>query len=289
MIKIKFRKELHTSNGFLNLEADITVKKNSCVALYGKSGSGKTTFLRIIAGLAMPEEGRIAFNGKVVFSSEERINMPAQKREVGFVFQDYALFPNFTVYKNLLYVNRDRDKIEELMTIMELKELAGRYPDKLSGGQKQRVALARAIAVNPAILLLDEPLSALDNGMRSLLQDEIAKIGRLFPITIFLVSHDTGEILKLADRVLFIEKGKIIRDGRPESIFINSATSNKFSFCGEIIKIVPADIVHVAYIAFGSSVSEIVITDEEYKSLKPGDKVMVASKAFNPIIKKITC
>jgi molybdate transport system ATP-binding protein len=287
MIEVMIQKQLHTTDGFINLDIDIKAEDRNFIALFGKSGSGKTTLLRMIAGLTTPDKGKIVVNNQIWFSDTEKINIPPQKRKIGFVFQDYALFPNFTVLKNLLYVNKDKDKVEELLEIMDLKTLANRLPEKLSGGQKQRVALARAIARNPEILLLDEPLSALDGQMRLFLQDEIAKIYKLFPMTIFLVSHDLPEIFKLSQRVIMIDKGQIINDGNPNIIFSNAITSNKFSFIGEIIKIIPVDIIYVAYIAFGNSISEVVISENDYKNLKTGDKVLVASKAFNPIIKKI--
>ena len=135
MNEIYFEKKLHTTDGFINLEIGIKIEKNSFVSLSGRSGSGKTTFLKILAGLVAPEKGKITINDTVLFSSSEKINVPPQERKVGFVFQDFALFPNFTVFKNLLYVNNDKERINELLEIMDLKELSDRYPEKLSGGQ----------------------------------------------------------------------------------------------------------------------------------------------------------
>ena len=285
MIEVDIEKKLHTSDGFINMEVGIQIEEKSIVALFGKSGSGKTTLLRIIAGLTDPDRGKITVNGEVLFS--EKISVPPQKRKIGFVFQDFALFPNYSVKKNLLYVNKDKKKVEELLEIMDLTNLADRMPEKLSGGQKQRVALARSIARNPDILLLDEPLSALDGTMRLKLQDEILKIHRMFPVTIILVSHDLPEIFKLSQRVLSIENGKIKKDGVPGDVFLNRPTSAKFSFIGEIIDIKKADLVYICYVSFGSAVSEVVLTDDDVKSLKIGDKILVGSKAFNPIVSKV--
>lgn len=287
MIKIEFSKKLHTAQGILNLEVDINVEEKSFVTLTGSSGAGKTTFLRILSGLVNPDTGNISISGEKWFSSEYKINLPPQKRRIGFVFQDYALFPNMTVLKNLTYVNKDADKMKNLLDIMGLTELSGRYPDKLSGGQKQRVALARAIAREPDILLLDEPLSAIDPEMRHKLQDEIAKIYKLFPVTVFLVSHDIPEIFKLSQRVIVIDNGKVVKDDSPENVFAANITSNKFSVTGEIIKIIKADILYIAYVSIGSRIIEVVITNEDCKNLKIGDRVLVGSKAFNPILQKI--
>jgi molybdate transport system ATP-binding protein len=284
MIEIAIEKKLHTSDGFINLDVDVSIDEGCIVSVFGKSGSGKTTLLRIIAGLTDPDTGRIAVNEEILFS--EKINVPPQKRRIGFVFQDFALFPNYTVRKNLLYVNKDRNKVEELLEIMDLKNLAGRMPEKLSGGQKQRVALARSIARNPDILLLDEPLSALDGAMRIKLQDEILKIHRMFPITIILVSHDLPEIFRLSQRVISIENGKILNDGNPADVFLNSSTSAKFSFIGEIIDIKKADLIYICYVSFGNAVSEVVLTEDDVKTLKIGDRILVGSKAFNPIVRK---
>ncbi|MCX7759895.1 MAG: ABC transporter ATP-binding protein [Hydrogenothermaceae bacterium] len=283
MIKIKVRKKLFGYNGEFWLDIDFEIEKNEFLAVFGKSGSGKTTLLRIIAGLEVADEGYIEFDGKVYFDSKKKINLPPQKRNVGFVFQNYALFPNMTVYQNLLYALNDKKKADEILKKVELYQLKDRYPYTLSGGQQQRVALARVLMRNPDILLLDEPLSALDQSIRSKLQEELKNIHKNFGLTSLIVSHDMVEVFKLADRVILINQGKIEKVGKPRDIFIEKPVSGKFSFYGEVIDIKESDIFNIAVIEVNGSLIEIIVD----KEIKVGDKVLVGVKGFNPVIKKV--
>jgi molybdate transport system ATP-binding protein len=287
LIEVDVEKELSGINGNFSLKIDFKVKKNQFLTIFGKSGSGKTTILRMIAGLENPDKGFIKIDGEYYFNSYKRINIPPQKRKVGFVFQNYALFPNMTVYKNLEFAMEkpDKEKIEEILKIVELEDLKDRYPNTLSGGQQQRVALARAIIRNPKILLLDEPLSALDLSVRLKLQDEIKKIHNFLNLTTIMVSHDKPEVFKLSDKVIWIDKGKIIKSGTPRNIFIEKEISGKFSFVGTILDIKKSDVVSIATIEIGDNLVEVIITGEE--QFKIGDNVLVSSKAFNPVIKKV--
>ncbi len=287
MIKIDIEKQLIGANGKFLLKVNFEVEKNEFLTIFGKSGSGKTTILRMIAGLENPDKGIIEVEGKTYFDSRKKINVPPQKRKVGFVFQNYALFPNMTVYQNIEFAmeKKDKKKIEEILKIVELQDLKDRYPNTLSGGQQQRVALARAIVRNPTILLLDEPLSALDLSVRLKLQDEIKKIHQILNLTTLMVSHDKPEVFKLSDRVLWIDKGKIIKIGTPRKIFIEKEISGKFSFVGTVLDIKNSDIVKIATIEIGDNLVEVIVTGKE--ELKIGDNVLVSSKAFNPVIKKI--
>ena len=183
MITVNILKKIHNQNGDTELQINFECKQNTCTAIYGESGSGKTTILRLIAGLSKPDSGLIQSSDEIFFNSELNINIEVQKRNIGFVFQDYALFPNMTVEENILFAltNKFEKKekasyIDQLMTIMEINNLVKKYPHQISGGQKQRVALARALARKPKILLLDEPLSALDNAMRAKLQEYLIKL-----------------------------------------------------------------------------------------------------------------
>ena len=179
MIRIRLKKKLFTADGPLALDVDFECAQGSFVSLFGKSGSGKTTILRMIAGLTEPAEGFIQVEDEIWLDTSKKIHLPPHKRKLGFVFQDYSLFPHMTVRENLEFAlgsPQDREMIEELLDIMHLKELEGRKPENLSGGQRQRVALARAVLRRPKIFLLDEPLAALDTSIRLKLQDEILKI-----------------------------------------------------------------------------------------------------------------
>lgn len=287
MITVDIKKKLLGVNGSFELAVNTTIGEGSFVSLNGKSGSGKTTLLRILAGLDIPDSGRITVGGSVWFDSEQKINLAPQKRKIGFVFQDYSLFPNMSVRENIAFSAADADFVEELLELTELRELEKRHPASLSGGQQQRVALARAVARKPDILLLDEPLSALDKETRGKLQDEILRLHAKFGITTLLVSHDVSEMFKLSKRMIVLEGGRIREDATPSEILSRRTGSRKFSFVGEILEIKRADIIYVASIAVGSQITEVVLSAGEAAALRVGDKVMIASKAFNPIIKKI--
>lgn len=214
MIRIDIQKSMHTSEGKSALNVQTEIGNHELVCVSGHSGAGKTTLLRILAGLVKPDSGRLEVNGVVWFDSGKRINLPPQKRNAGYMFQDYALFPNMSVEKNIVFAQKekDRDEVRYLLHIFGLTELSRQKPYKLSGGQKQRVALARALAARPELLLLDEPLSALDSEMRSGLQDEIRKAHEMLGAVSFLVSHDQDEIKKLATSVIGLKNGKMLID-----------------------------------------------------------------------------
>ena len=213
MIQASIKKHLHGASGEFELDVDLQIAEGELIALFGPSGVGKTTLLRCLAGLDQPEQGSLIVNGESWLNSAARINLPPQQRRVGYVFQDYALFPNMTVRANLEFALRPgsaKKRVDELLALMDIGELQHRKPDTLSGGQKQRVALARALASAPRLLLLDEPFSALDAQMRSHLQDEVLKLQRDFGITTIIVSHDVGEVYKLASRVLLMDAGQLV-------------------------------------------------------------------------------
>jgi molybdate transport system ATP-binding protein len=202
MIEIAIKKELP---GFA-LDLELELKKGEFLGVMGPSGSGKSTFLRILAGLE-EARGRIVVDGEVWLDGKRAL--APQKRSAGMVFQDYALFANMSVLGNLLYVDPDEAFARKLLELVGLWELRDRNVTRLSGGQKQRVALARALMRRPKLLLLDEPLSALDPATRSRLQGVIADLHRAFGTTTIMVSHDYGELGRLAQRVVHMELGKL--------------------------------------------------------------------------------
>ena len=290
MIELSFQKKLWSSSGDMLLKVDLAIRKGKLITLFGESGAGKTSLLRIFAGLLPPDEGRILVNGTAWLDTSMKINFPPQKRKVGFLFQDYALFPNMTVKENLLFAlndKQDKKTVQELIEIIELGELQNRKPGSISGGQKQRVALARALVQKPAILLLDEPLAALDHAMRVKLQHYILQVHREYKLTTLLVSHDIAEILKMSDYMLILDEGKIIKEGIPGEIFTHKEVSGKFQFTGEIIGMQKQDFIYIVSILIGNELVKVVADEAEASKLHIGDKVLVASKAFNPIIRKI--
>ncbi len=281
MIKIDILKKLHGANGEMDLKVNLEIKKGEFLALAGLSGSGKTTLLRILAGLETAS-GTIEIDNNIWLN--DKFCLPSQKREIGFVFQDYALFPNFSVLDNLLYVKKDKELAYHLLKITELEELKNRFPQTLSGGQKQRVSLCRALMNKPKILLMDEPLSALDSNMRTKLQNEILTLHKEFNTTTIMVSHDPSEIYRLANRVITLNFGEIIKDGSPKDILLKTKGSQKFSFEGELLDIIKVDVIHVAIVSIGQQLVEVVVSRDEVKNLKIGQKVSLSTKAFSPTI-----
>ncbi|MDD4329034.1 MAG: ATP-binding cassette domain-containing protein [Aliarcobacter sp.] len=281
MIKIDINKKLHGANGEMDLNINLEIKQGEFLALAGLSGSGKTTLLRILAGL---EEASGTINIDNDIWLNDKFSLAPQKREIGFVFQDYALFPNFSVIDNLLYVNKDKNLANYLLKMTELDELKNRFPQTLSGGQKQRISLCRALMNRPKILLMDEPLSALDSNMRTKLQDEILALHKEFKTTTIMVSHDSSEIYRLANRMVVLNYGQIISDGRPKDILLKTKGSQKFSFEGELLDIVKVDVIYVAIVSIGQQLVEVVVSKDEVINLEIGQRVTLSTKAFSPTI-----
>ena len=219
----------------------LTIRTGELVALLGPSGSGKTTLLRIIAGLEWPDSGEVRFDG------EDALSRSVRERNVGFVFQHYALFRHMNVFENVAFglrVRRGadklpeaaiREKVNELLSLVQIDWLAERYPAQLSGGQRQRVALARALAISPKVLLLDEPFGALDAKVRKELRRWLRHLHEELPVTSVLVTHDQEEALELADRVVVMGHGKIEQVGSPGEVYDNPATAFVHDFIGETI------------------------------------------------------
>ena len=226
---------------FVALEdISLTISTGELVALLGPSGSGKTTLLRVIAGLESPDRGSVSIEGQDITNSNVR------DRRVGFVFQHYALFRQMTVFENIAFglrvkprhqrpSARDiRDKVHKLLTLVRLEQMAGRYPAQLSGGQRQRVALARALAVEPKILLLDEPFGALDAKVRQELRRWLRRLHDDIGITSVFVTHDQEEALELADRIVVMREGQIEQVGRPYEVYEHPATPFVYDFLGDV-------------------------------------------------------
>lgn len=221
MIETRLKKKLFSAQGEMILDVDFTIKTGELVTLYGASGAGKTSVLRMLCGLTAPDDGFISVEGQVWFDAEKKINLKPQRRNVGIVFQDYALFPNLTVRENLEYAvdkKHSYSLVDELLELTELTSLSNKKPALLSGGQQQRVALARAIVRKPKILLLDEPMSALDTTLRLKIQDYILRVHEQFNLTTIIVSHDILEVIRLSRHVFLMDHGKIVKQGEPGSI-----------------------------------------------------------------------
>jgi len=290
MIEISLQKKLKSSTGEMDLDLNMQIEKGKLITIYGKSGAGKSTLLMLLAGLMNPEKGYIRMGGDIWTDTSKQIFLPPQKRNIGFVFQEYALFPNMTVRENLCFglgKGQSKSIVDKLVEIIDLGQLQDRKPSTLSGGQKQRVALARALVTQPKMLLLDEPLSALDNEMRLKLQSYILEVHKEFGLTTLLISHDVSEIIRLSDFMIEMDHGKIVKQGNPADLFTNDRVNAKFQFTGEVISMVKQDFIVIVTVLIGKDLVKVIANDQEATNLQIGDKVLIASKAFNPIIHKI--
>jgi molybdate transport system ATP-binding protein len=276
LIELHVRKTIHTANVDEILDVDIKIPKYGFVTFFGKSGVGKTTLLRIIAGLTRPDSGYIKVGNETWFDSTKKINSKPQQRNIGFVFQDYALFPNMTVKEHLLYAQPQKETkyVSELLDVFHLKGLCQRKPDKLSGGQQQRLAVARALARKPQILLLDEPLSALDSETRKILQYEIIQAHKNFHATTLLVSHDIDEVFKLSDFVYVIENGKIQKQGNPNDVFNNTRPRANLQLAGQVLSIEN----NVLTVSINHTVTKLITTEEDLSALKINDNIFITVK-----------
>jgi len=247
VIHIDIIKNIHTAHGTLPLSFSAQLHPGDIHALYGESGAGKTTILRILAGLTTPDEGYIRYGKTLWYDSKNKINISTQERNIGFMFQDYALFPHMTVLQNIQFAASPFDTAlyTSLIHSFNLQELQHRKPHQLSGGQKQRVALARALARKPSLLLLDEPLSALDSTMRQSLQLEIKKAHELFHACTVMVSHDVFEICVLAHKVFAISNGVIAKHGNPSEVFRANTISGKVQITGRISSIAQHETLYI--------------------------------------------
>ena len=287
---IDIEKKIHTSNGDTLLKIEAEFNSGELVSIFGPSGVGKTTLLRIIAGLTNADKGEIIVNKKIWFNSKKKINIPVQERNIGFVFQDFALFPNMNVEENIYYAQKNKNKsiVTNILDTFDLTVLAKRKPQSLSGGQKQRVALARALAYQPDFLFLDEPLSALDAQTRFLLQNEILQSHKKYSKLTMLVSHDLSEVFRLANKVLRINENSEVTIGTPEEVFSVHSISGKVQITGKVVNIEKQDVVNiVTVITNNNTIIKVVALDSDLENFGEGDDVLVYSKAFNPIIKKV--
>lgn len=255
---------------------NLTVKQGEFVSFLGPSGCGKTTTLRMVAGFEIPTSGEITLNGN------DLTNVPPNKRNVGMVFQSYALFPNMTVAQNVGYGMKIAGKsksdidarVKEMLSLIQMEKFSARFPYQLSGGQQQRVALARALAIRPEVLLLDEPLSALDAKIRLELRQEIRRIQQQLGITTIYVTHDQEEALSLSDRIVVMSQGKMEQVGSPFEIYNFPQTQFVANFVGSLntanaeVSNPASGLLHVDGIQLA--------TASDLKSRKKGDAIRIS-------------
>jgi molybdate transport system ATP-binding protein len=288
MLSIDLKK---TWNDF-ELDVSFDIPRGKITALFGPSGAGKSSVLRLISGLEIAEQGFISNGNETWFDREKGIHLNPQQRSVGFVFQDYALFPHMTVQKNVAYGIKEKWRREEIKDLIAIAGLSGYeryYPAQLSGGQKQRVALIRAIARKPDILLLDEPFSALDWQTRIQLQEDVKDIIKQFNVTTLYVTHDVTEVYKLANNVIVLESGKEVKRGTPEEVFLGKRLSTRVQVTGKVVGIEHDSIMASVTIIHADQFFKTLIDTEELKSLnlRVGDDVIVGVKSSDVILFKI--
>ncbi|HKZ47008.1 MAG TPA: ABC transporter ATP-binding protein, partial [Thermodesulfobacteriota bacterium] len=223
-------------HGF-SIDLGFSTEENMAV-LFGPSGAGKSLLLNMLSGIIRPDEGFVRIDDTEVFNSRAGIDIPIKDRRIGFVFQDYALFPHMTVFENIAYgishlpKNKIKAKVEGLLLLMRLGEFQDRFPKELSGGQRQRTALARTIATEPRILLLDEPFSALDYQVREKLRADLLMIHQRYPITTLFVTHDLEEAFVMGEKIAIINNGRLEQFGAREDVFYKPKTKNVAKFLG---------------------------------------------------------
>ncbi len=289
MTHFSLQKKLHAADGALTLDVNCEIEEGAFISLYGPSGAGKTSLLRMLAGFMRPDEGFIKVNDEVWFDSKNKIDLVSQKRVVGFVFQDYALFPNMNVEENIMYAlgkNDSKSIIEELLELTALTGLRNKKIQKLSGGQQQRVALARALARKPKLLLLDEPLSAIDNEMRSNLQQTLLSIHSHYKVTAIIVSHDINEIVKLSSKTIHLKNGTIQQYAPPHEIFLNKFAETN-SLKGIFLSAQKSGINYEALILTDEQVIKINCSEQDAKNLQKGDEIEVSFKGAPAFLRKL--
>jgi molybdate transport system ATP-binding protein len=232
-LAVDIRRLLRSPQRDFQLQARFAVSADLAV-LFGPSGAGKSVTLQAIAGLLRPDAGSIRFGGTTLFDSAAGVDLPARRRGIGYVFQDYALFPHRTVYQNVaaplapLLGHRlraaQRERVEALLAAFELTPIASSYPSQISGGQRQRTALARALAAEPRLLLLDEPFNALDTGLRARMRREVLQVWERFRVPILLITHDDADVAAFGRQVIRIEEGRIVEPIPPLHAVASAAT-----------------------------------------------------------------
>lgn len=274
------------------LDVAFEIPRGKVTALFGPSGAGKSSILRIISGLERADGGMISHEHEVWFDNEKGIHLPPQRRSIGFVFQDFALFPHLTVERNVAFGIKEKRLLNELKDLISLVGLSGYeryYPAQLSGGQKQRVALIRALARRPDILLLDEPLSALDWETRRQLQEDLKRIIKQFQVTTLYVTHDVTEVYKLADYVVVLASGKVVKQGTPEEVFLGKKLSTRIQIAGKVVGIESDSIIAAVTVLHDNQYFKTLIDTEEIDrlNLKVGDDVVIGAKSSDVILFKI--
>ncbi len=286
MLHFDLQKTLGSGNSARTLALAAELNPGEVLALSGPSGIGKTTLLRCLAGLDRPDHGHIRFADQVWFDAASRQQLATARRRIGFVFQDYALFPHLTVRQQLRYAQRhaDANAIDRWLDLLELTALAERRPGQLSGGQRQRLALARAFVGEPQLLLLDEPLSALDADLRQDIQQRLATALAAQPTTTILVSHDAGEIIRLAQRMIQLSPDSAPRIGTPTELLLGNLTPGRCTVHATVLALLTGDVMTTAVLGIGHDRITTLVSQTEAAQLAVGQPVRVELNGTSAIV-----
>ncbi len=280
MLKVDLQKQFQTSAGHFRLALQFALDAGEVLAIHGPSGAGKTTLLRCLAGLTQPDQGRITFADKLWFDQTQSYSLPVAQRRVGLVFQDYALFPNMSVREQLHYALPKGDatqRIDHWLEVVGLSAQQHQKPATLSGGQKQRLALIRTLIARPQLLLLDEPLSALDSEMRAQLQQELLVLQRQYALPTLLVTHDLRELYRMAQRVLRLRDGQVLDAGTPAMLFAEQDPQQGLSLPGEVLTRQVQGELHEVRVLVGEQIIRLQVSAQAATTLRIGSRVRLTS------------
>lgn len=266
---------------------NLNIEVGEFVVILGPSGCGKSTLLSAISGLKEPTQGRVIYNNQSFFDKERQINLATEKRNIGFVFQSYALWPHLSVYQNLAFPLKVRrfsrseikDRVHKFLDIVHMGQHINSYPDELSGGERQRIALARSLIYNPSLLLLDEPLANIDANLKQVLLKEIKSIHSHFNLTTLYVTHDQSEAFEIADRIVIMKEGKIMQQGTPRHIYEQSSNEFVAKFIGNnnVLK--------------GEALQSLSLSDElddsSVATIRPEDIIVTSNGMYCGVIKDL--
>lgn len=283
MLLFDIKKRLGGKEPIFHLKVEAELPAGSFTGIYGSSGAGKTTLLRILSGLERVDKGQIMFDGVTWADAERKIFLSPQKRSVGYLFQEYHLFPNMTVRENLAFAADEQtpdNKLEELLEITALVQQQGQYPASLSGGEQQRTALARALMRQPSLLLLDEPLTALDPAIRENLQEYIMEIHQRYELTTVMVSHQPEELALLCDQVMEMKTGKVVQKGTPDILFSGANTIDLVNTRARILSLAQTPNGMIAELLAGTHKLRLALDPVSHNRLNAGDFIVLKPGSF---------
>lgn len=290
MLAFDLTKQFGKGNTAFTLDVKAQLPMGKIIGIFGPSGAGKSSLLRLLSGLEKLDQGFIKVKNEVWSDTTKRIFLPPQKRAVGYLFQDYSLFPNMTVAENLAFAaekNIDPVQLEELLAATQLMDKKNHYPSRLSGGEQQRAALARALVRRPSLLLLDEPLAALDQTIRTSLQTYILTLHERFRPTTLFVSHNRHELATLCDLVIEIEAGKIIQIGTPDLLFGETQTIDLVSGCFRVLTLTRSENKLIVELVASQQKIKLALNSAVWPELKSGDRIQLTEAEFILLSSKI--